>query len=553
MKKNEIPLTSTVPAAAAYRSTGVSEFRLQDNRPDAVMQRQQQSLLQLPQPVQLMEMGNGGTLRGIMQFELTDEEMQLQLRVFQKKKELKEIKDRVLVLKQQEDLAKQNEKSSTVGNQKNILSMFNRGMVQQNLNKSLVSEQEIQEEVNKLNDLTKNHVEQLSDKLLQDISELEEQDTETVLKNIGSKSKENRSQAEHIFLRQEWLSLFQERSSVIGAQNTLLAELNKQMDAWSKEQKRIQALNPLDEKVKLPNTLDWIQLGKSGQEKVTKVLQLGVYLAKLNGPLGRLTSSFKELANSYTIIEQNYFGYRGIENNLRAVFAAMFPERKLILGNRQFITRIKKLPGELGKLQNDLDLLLKLVDVRQENYNTDLKSVDNKFLVEQINTIKDIESQKDNDKTTVVGENKWANKGLKKLKPNISYTTGAAGYLYETDSEGRISRAHTAKLTLSKVPREPHDQATHDKLQDDHAGHLLGDRFGGSPQLDNLVSQSANVNLVAFKRIENSWAKALTQGKDVTVDIMVRYPENSKTRRPESFVVKYTIGKELKIVKIDNK
>ncbi|MCY7791647.1 MULTISPECIES: DNA/RNA non-specific endonuclease [Bacillus] len=44
----------------------------------------------------------------------------------------------------------------------------------------------------------------------------------------------------------------------------------------------------------------------------------------------------------------------------------------------------------------------------------------------------------------------------------------------------------------------------------DHAGHLAADRFGGSPELDNLVSQSSNVNQSKYKRLENKWAKAIS-------------------------------------------
>lgn len=40
-----------------------------------------------------------------------------------------------------------------------------------------------------------------------------------------------------------------------------------------------------------------------------------------------------------------------------------------------------------------------------------------------------------------------------------------------------------------------------------------GDRFGGSPNLDNIVSQSKDVNLSQYKKIENQWAKAISKGK----------------------------------------
>ena len=62
---------------------------------------------------------------------------------------------------------------------------------------------------------------------------------------------------------------------------------------------------------------------------------------------------------------------------------------------------------------------------------------------------------------------------------------------------------------------------------------MFADRFDGSPELDNLVSQAKEVNLGAYKKLENKWAKAIKDGKKVN------YQNNSS--RPSSFEVKYTI------------
>lgn len=67
----------------------------------------------------------------------------------------------------------------------------------------------------------------------------------------------------------------------------------------------------------------------------------------------------------------------------------------------------------------------------------------------------------------------------------------------------------------------------------------MGDRFGGSPELDNLVSQARRVNLSDFKVIENEWANALKNKQRVTVDIDINY--SSPDSRPISFDVSYTI------------
>ena len=126
-----------------------------------------------------------------------------------------------------------------------------------------------------------------------------------------------------------------------------------------------------------------------------------------------------------------------------------------------------------------------------------------------------------------------------KLKPNVTYQTGEHAYLYSTNADGLIATVHVDELYEKEHDgRLEHDPNTYGKLAGYHAGHLIGDRFGGSPELDNLVSQAALVNLSKYKKIENQWAKAIKAGKKVSVDITVNYDVGT---RPVSFVVEYTI------------
>jgi hypothetical protein len=78
-----------------------------------------------------------------------------------------------------------------------------------------------------------------------------------------------------------------------------------------------------------------------------------------------------------------------------------------------------------------------------------------------------------------------------------------------------------------------------EKVQD-HAGHLAGDRFGGSPKIDNLVSQLSDVNLKKYKKVKDKWAAALkeTPPKKVTVDVAINYSGNDMC--PDKFIVNYT-------------
>ena len=126
------------------------------------------------------------------------------------------------------------------------------------------------------------------------------------------------------------------------------------------------------------------------------------------------------------------------------------------------------------------------------------------------------------------------------MKPNSIYKAGEHDYIYKTNQDGLIINAKTDKLELKNHEgRLKHDANTLGKQEGDHAGHLFGDRFGGSPELDNLVSQAKKVNLSEYKVIENQWANALKKGQKVTVDINVNYLPG--VERPISFDVFYTI------------
>ncbi|WP_244913460.1 DNA/RNA non-specific endonuclease [Heyndrickxia sporothermodurans] len=144
----------------------------------------------------------------------------------------------------------------------------------------------------------------------------------------------------------------------------------------------------------------------------------------------------------------------------------------------------------------------------------------------------------------LVGKGEQYTNGRKnKLKPNIRYQTGEYGYFYETDGAGRISKFETDNLQLTnREKRLSHSRNTPGKVKgQDHAGHLAGDRFGGSPKIDNLVSQLSDVNLKQYKKIEDEWAAALNDKppKKVTVDVEILYKEIDV--RPKTFIVNYTI------------
>ena len=136
------------------------------------------------------------------------------------------------------------------------------------------------------------------------------------------------------------------------------------------------------------------------------------------------------------------------------------------------------------------------------------------------------------------------------LKPNQEYTAGENGYTYKTDSNGNISSAHADELKFKTHDgRLNHKSNTAGKLPGDDAGHLFADQFGGSPELDNLVSQSSDLNRAVkgtsnYNSMERQWSKALRNGQKVTdVDIKLSYKNGSS--RPSSFKVTYKIDGEM--------
>ena len=142
---------------------------------------------------------------------------------------------------------------------------------------------------------------------------------------------------------------------------------------------------------------------------------------------------------------------------------------------------------------------------------------------------------------------KWVEEPFDKsgnLLKDIVYEAGKKGtkakYVYTTDSLGRIKQAFAYPLILDKIKRATHARATPGKLPGDHAGHLIGDIFGGSPKLDNLVSQASDINQSKMATLEKKWATLLGKEPpaDIKVSIEVQYGAGA---RPTGFVVKEVV------------
>lgn len=135
----------------------------------------------------------------------------------------------------------------------------------------------------------------------------------------------------------------------------------------------------------------------------------------------------------------------------------------------------------------------------------------------------------------------WEDSEKGYLKPNIEYTTGENGYTYKTDEQGRI--VHAEALPLKEKPRDdriPHNSQSPEKVNGDDAGHIIGDQFGGSPDIDNIISQEAGLNRGEYKKLEGYLRKQLQAGNKVESLYDIEYEGDS--RRPSEISVKYRIN-----------
>jgi len=129
------------------------------------------------------------------------------------------------------------------------------------------------------------------------------------------------------------------------------------------------------------------------------------------------------------------------------------------------------------------------------------------------------------------------------LKPNNQYEIN--GYKYSTDDEGRITAAegklhmkeHDGRLPMNdsiSVIGKGFEKETDDR------GHLIGDQFGGSGGMENMIPQDSSINRGSYKNLENQLANEVKAGNDVSVKVEPVYVDDSK--RPDAVVVTSTIN-----------
>jgi hypothetical protein len=125
------------------------------------------------------------------------------------------------------------------------------------------------------------------------------------------------------------------------------------------------------------------------------------------------------------------------------------------------------------------------------------------------------------------------------LPPDASLVEG--GYVYGTDSLGRVTQAYAAKLELEPGIRTRSELASARGLGQpgDDAGHLIAARFGGSDSTWNLAPQDSNLNRGVWNQMERQWSIAVYDGHQVSINVMANYVGDEM--RPASYSVQYWI------------
>lgn len=129
--------------------------------------------------------------------------------------------------------------------------------------------------------------------------------------------------------------------------------------------------------------------------------------------------------------------------------------------------------------------------------------------------------------------------------PNTTYEL--AGAKYKTDGMGRVVES-TFKIDkgYATTPNLYNGKniTTIGKLKGglagDDGGHLLGQQFGGSSTVLNVVPMKSSVNRKEYLNLERQWQQAADAGKTVNAKVKLKY-DGSSTERPAWIEVIYEI------------
>lgn len=109
-------------------------------------------------------------------------------------------------------------------------------------------------------------------------------------------------------------------------------------------------------------------------------------------------------------------------------------------------------------------------------------------------------------------------------------------------SENIYGKTAQGQLTLENGRRNAYAQRTvggNDRLTTDDGGHLIGTRFNGSGEKENIDAQDANLNRGSYKIHENELANQLNSGNKVYENVQTF--KSNGSQRPDAYMG-YTIS-----------
>lgn len=136
------------------------------------------------------------------------------------------------------------------------------------------------------------------------------------------------------------------------------------------------------------------------------------------------------------------------------------------------------------------------------------------------------------------------------LTPNNNYEIN--GYKYSTDEIGRIKNAEASPLRTKDwdgrktIKDSIGDIGKGSEKIGDNRGHIIGDQFGGSNGLENMIPQDAYINKTTYKNFENMLAAEVKKGSNVEMYVNLIYEGTS--RRPNNIIVNYVINGKLNVI-----
>lgn len=156
-----------------------------------------------------------------------------------------------------------------------------------------------------------------------------------------------------------------------------------------------------------------------------------------------------------------------------------------------------------------------------------------------------------NGNTYETDDNGQTYKKNSEVLPNIEYTVN--GNKYRTDELGnKVSCDSNPQYTEEGVRnmKEQRESGGEERQEDDDGGHIIARILGGAEGEENLVAMRRTINRGDYKRMENEIAKALQEGKKVTLRIDIEYDEGSS--RPSKIRAEYTIDDKKTVCEYDN-